>query len=54
MESKREAAMSVGGFAIEVRESESYVMGVSKLRVYRPESEPKVMWRSTPSIYALS
>ena len=54
MENKREAAVSFGGLATEVQESESYVMDVSKLCVYRPESEPKVLWRSTPSIYALS
>ena len=41
MENKREAAVSFGGLATEVQESESYVMDVSKLCVYRPESEPK-------------
>ena len=40
-ENKREAAMSFGGLATEVQESESYVMDVSKLCVYRLESEPK-------------
>ena len=54
VENKREAAMAFERFATEVLESESYVMGVSKLCVYRHESEPTVIWRSTPSIYALS
>ena len=48
MENKREAAMSSKERIMEVWESEDYVMGVSKLCVYRHESELKVIWRSNP------
>ena len=54
IDDKREAAMVCGKFATEVLETEKYVIGASKLCVYRHAPEPTVIWRSTPSIYALS